>query len=89
MHASEWKKPDCEQPANMKYVIVTPVKNEAQFIEKTVNSVVQQTTKPTEWVIVNDGSTDETSSVSSQAGARKNPHRKTIHCYVEILFLIS
>jgi len=41
-----------------KYVIVSPVKNEAKYIEETIKSVVQQTVKPLRWVIVDDDSSD-------------------------------
>lgn len=42
------------------YVLVTPARNEEQFIEETLESVVHQTYLPLKWVIVNDGSTDDT-----------------------------
>jgi poly-beta-1,6-N-acetyl-D-glucosamine synthase len=42
------------------YVLITPARNEAAFIRKTLESVVQQTYRPRKWVIVNDGSTDAT-----------------------------
>jgi glycosyltransferase involved in cell wall biosynthesis len=45
------------------YVLITPARNEEAFIEKTIQSVISQTILPTKWVIVNDGSTDATSSV--------------------------
>jgi len=45
------------------YVLITPARNEAAFIEKTIQSVIKQTILPTKWVIVNDGSTDATSSI--------------------------
>jgi len=44
----------------MKYVIITPAKNEEKFIEHTILSVINQTLKPVEWVIVDDGSDDLT-----------------------------
>lgn len=50
-----------QQP--MRYVLITPARNEAAFIEKTIQSVIRQTVLPERWVIVNDGSTDATSSV--------------------------
>jgi len=43
-----------------KYVIISPVRNEEKYIEKTIQSVINQTIKPIEWIIVNDGSTDNT-----------------------------
>lgn len=48
------------------YVLVTPARNEVAFIEKTMESVVQQTFLPAKWVIVNDGSTDATGEVVSR-----------------------
>ncbi len=42
------------------YVIITPARNEAQFIELTLKSVIAQTVLPLKWVIVSDGSTDGT-----------------------------
>jgi glycosyltransferase involved in cell wall biosynthesis len=45
------------------YVLITPARNEAAFIEKTIQSVIKQTVLPSKWVIVNDGSTDATSSI--------------------------
>jgi len=47
----------------MKYVIISPIRDEEDFIEKTLLSVINQTLKPIEWVIVNDGSTDRTADI--------------------------
>src|SRR5437868_6840475 len=47
----------------MKYVLITPAHNEAAFIEKTLVSMVAQTLLPERWVIVDDGSKDETSEI--------------------------
>ena len=43
----------------MKYVLVTPARNEERFIAKTLESMVAQTMPPERWVIVDDGSTDQ------------------------------
>lgn len=45
------------------YVLITPARNEAQFIEVTIKSVIAQTVKPLRWVIVSDGSTDATDAI--------------------------
>jgi biofilm PGA synthesis N-glycosyltransferase PgaC len=45
------------------YVLITPARNEAAYIEKTIQSLIKQTVLPVKWVIVNDGSTDATSSI--------------------------
>jgi poly-beta-1,6-N-acetyl-D-glucosamine synthase len=47
----------------MKYVLITPAHNEEVFIEKTLASMVAQTVLPERWVIVDDGSTDETAKI--------------------------
>ncbi len=50
-----------------RYIIITPVKNEEGFIEKTIASIKRQTLQPGRWVIVNDGSVDETEAIVRQA----------------------
>jgi glycosyltransferase involved in cell wall biosynthesis len=45
------------------YVLVTPARNEAHFIESAIVSVVAQTVRPLKWVIVSDGSTDGTDEI--------------------------
>ena len=47
----------------LKYVLITPARNEAEFIELTIASVVSQTVRPVKWVIVSDGSTDGTDEI--------------------------
>jgi glycosyltransferase involved in cell wall biosynthesis len=45
------------------FVLITPARNEAQFIELTLKSVVAQTVRPIKWVVVSDGSTDGTDDI--------------------------
>ena len=45
------------------YVIVSPCRNEADFMLNTLDSVVAQSIKPALWVIVDDGSTDVTPEI--------------------------
>ena len=45
------------------YVLITPARNEADFIETDDPSVESQTVRPLKWVIVNDGSTDGTDDI--------------------------
>src|SRR5438094_7755024 len=47
----------------MKYVLITPARNEELFIEKTVTSMLTQTLTPKRWIIVDDGSTDKTAEI--------------------------
>jgi GT2 family glycosyltransferase len=46
-----------------RYVLITPARNEAAFIELTIRSVVAQTVPPIKWAIVSDGSTDGTDEI--------------------------
>lgn len=46
-----------------KYIIITPVKNEEKYIRYTLDSVTTQTILPEEWIVVDDGSSDNTSLI--------------------------
>ena len=50
----------------LSYVLITPARNEEALIEKTIQSMINQTHLPLKWVIVNDGSTDSTASIISR-----------------------
>jgi len=51
-----------EQTRNS-YVVITPARNEAAGIEDTILHMAAQTIRPLQWVIVNDGSKDETGRI--------------------------
>lgn len=44
-------------------LLITPARNEEKHLEKTILSMVAQTTRPDKWIIVNDGSTDGTPAI--------------------------
>lgn len=48
---------------NTKYVVITPVRDEAEHIERTIESLKAQTIAPIRWVVVDDGSTDGTGAI--------------------------
>jgi poly-beta-1,6-N-acetyl-D-glucosamine synthase len=52
------------------YVLITSARNEEAFIGKTLDSVVGQTVLPECWVIVDDGSTDDTAEIVERYAAR-------------------
>lgn len=56
--------------ANTRYVVVTPVRDEEEFLPRTIESMVRQTVLPQEWVIVNDGSKDGTGQIIDQAASQ-------------------
>lgn len=44
----------------MKYLLISPVRDEENYLESTVKSVLAQSTKPSLWILVDDGSIDST-----------------------------
>lgn len=56
--------------SGLTYVLITPARNEEEFIEQTIRSVVAQTTRPRKWVIVSDASTDRTDEIVKTYEAR-------------------
>ncbi len=63
----------------MKYVLITPARNEAEFVEKTLASMVAQTVLPERWVIVDDGSTDRTAEIV-ESYAKRHPWIELVRC---------
>lgn len=61
-----------------KYVIVSPVRDEEKYIENTLRSVIAQTIRPAEWIIVDDGSRDATARIIDEY-ARQYPWIKAVH----------
>lgn len=52
-----------EPSADCRFVLITPVYNEANYLHATIASVVRQTVLPRRWIIVDDGSTDGTPEI--------------------------
>jgi biofilm PGA synthesis N-glycosyltransferase PgaC len=51
-------------------LIISPCRDEARFLDGIINSVVQQTHTPVSWIIVDDGSRDNTFEIISAAAAQ-------------------
>ena len=60
-----------------RYVLISPCRNEVDYIQTTIDSVVNQSLPPAKWVIVDDGSTDGTQDIIA-AAARQ-------HSFIEIV----
>jgi len=60
------------------YIVVSPVRNEADYLPLTIKSMVGQTIQPKYWVIVNDGSTDQTGQIAEEA-ARSHSWIKVVN----------
>ena len=57
-------------PEPRTYVLISPCRNEADYMRRTLDSVVAQSLQPTLWVIVDDGSTDETPQILADYAAK-------------------
>lgn len=55
---------------NRTYVLISPCRNEAAYMRQTLDSVIAQSAPPTKWVIIDDGSTDETPRILAEYAAR-------------------
>src|SRR5260370_34514688 len=70
-----------EAPAlgrSRRYVLITPCMNEAEDAKRTLESVAAPTIPPALWVVVDDGSTDATSSILAEYAARP-PYLRIVH----------
>jgi len=54
----------------LKYALMTAARNEEAFIEQTIRSVVAQTALPAKWIVVSDGSTDQTDNIVKKYAAQ-------------------
>ena len=61
---------------NLKYLLIIPARNEADYIGLTLQSVVAQTVRPERVVVVSDGSTDGTDEIVSKFADK--------HDYIEL-----
>ncbi|ABD57189.1 glycosyltransferase family 2 protein [Jannaschia sp. CCS1] len=57
-------------PDENTYMLISPCRNEAGYMRRTIDSVVAQSLTPVVWVIVDDGSTDETPEILAEYAAR-------------------
>ena len=46
-----------------RYCLITPCRDEAAYLQTTIDTVAAQSVRPAKWVIVDDGSTDETPDI--------------------------
>jgi glycosyltransferase involved in cell wall biosynthesis len=59
-----------KEAQGLKYILITPARNEEAFLEETIRSVTAQTLLPERWAIVSDGSTDRTDEIIQDYAAR-------------------
>jgi glycosyltransferase involved in cell wall biosynthesis len=63
---------------DLKYVVITPVRDEEEYVEATLRCITSQTVLPTEWIVVDDGSSDGTSAIVDEY-ASKFPWIHVVH----------
>ena len=64
--------------SSIRYIVITPARNEQENIGHTIRSMAGQTCRPVLWVIVNDGSTDNTAAIIDSA-AKEHPWIVAVH----------
>ena len=53
-----------------RYIVISPVRNEDKFLQLTIDSMAKQTLLPAQWIIVDDGSTDNTAKIAKAAAEK-------------------
>ena len=61
----------------MSYLLISPCRDEAAYLRETLDTVIAQSLRPAKWVIVDDGSTDETPRILAEYARR--------HDWIEIV----
>ena len=56
--------------SSSRYCLITPCRDEQQYARRTIESVLKQTVQPALWLIVDDGSTDETPKILAEYAAK-------------------
>src|ERR1700709_2158925 len=60
-----------------RYLLISPCRDEAKYLRRTLDSVAAQSVPPALWVVVDDGSTDETPRVLEEY-ARRVPYLRVV-----------
>ena len=63
----------------MKYLAITPARNELQFLPGLIDSLLHQSSLPARWILIDDGSTDGTTDMVRQLAQ--------LHEWIEPVFL--
>jgi poly-beta-1,6-N-acetyl-D-glucosamine synthase len=59
-----------DAPSSFAYCLITPCRDEAKYARTTLESIVRQSVLPTMWIIVDDGSKDETQQIIAEYAAK-------------------
>ncbi len=77
MYKEEVERRDKNLMNPSRYVLITPCRDEATYARRCIESVLKQTVLPTLWVLVDDGSSDETPAILAEYAAQ--------HSWIRIL----
>jgi poly-beta-1,6-N-acetyl-D-glucosamine synthase len=64
-------------PDSARILVISPAKDEAKYIERTIASMAAQTHRPALWIIVDDGSSDRTGDIAEEAAR--------IHSWIKVV----
>lgn len=53
-----------------RYLVITPARDEEQFLPRLIDSLVAQKPQPSRWIVINDGSADRTASILDAAAMK-------------------
>ncbi len=70
--------PPASQPKIIPLVVISPVRDESKYLRLTMDSMVAQTWRPAEWILVDDGSSDATPDIVREYAA-KYPFIRLVH----------
>jgi biofilm PGA synthesis N-glycosyltransferase PgaC len=63
--------------SSRRYLLISPCRDEAQYLRRTLDSVAAQSVPPALWIVVDDGSTDETPAIL-QEYAQRLPYLRVV-----------
>ena len=63
--------------AGRRYLLISPCRDEARYLRRTLDSVAAQTVPPALWIVVDDGSTDETPLILEEY-SRRLPYLRVV-----------
>lgn len=62
--------PPSVDPHIVPLVIISPVRDESRYLRLTMDAIVAQTWRPVEWILVDDGSSDNTAEIIREYAAK-------------------